>query len=351
MNGPDWRLTVGDCLDVLRALPADSVDSIVCDPPYGLGFMGKKWDAMPPGVEWAEACLRVLKPGGHLVAFGGTRTVHRLAMSIEDAGAEIRDTLAWVYFSGFPKSLNLGHKVPAWAGWGTAVKPAHEPAVLARKPLAGTVAETVLAYGTGAINVDACRLQPGDLAWVGPTDTTDRRRPSAGGDNGLAGTSTFKIRERRIEDQPVVTGRYPANLYQCPKAQRRERERGCDGLPPRAGHEAVERKEGSAGLNNPRAGAGRTARQVRNYHPTVKPARVLRWLCRLVTPPGGLVLDPFAGSGSCGVAAVLEGFRYHGIEIDPSYADIARARIGHAAAHPLEWTDTAPGAQRAKGKR
>ena len=155
----------GDCIEVMNAMPPESVDAIVTDPPYGLGFMGKKWDGLPPSLEWAEACYRVLKPGGHIAAFGGTRTWHRLAVAIEDAGFEMRDSLAWLYGSGFPKSHNVGKSTgdERYAGHGTALKPAFEPIVLARKPLAEkTVARNVLAHGTGAINVDACRIESGE---------------------------------------------------------------------------------------------------------------------------------------------------------------------------------------------
>lgn len=246
----------GDCLDVLPTLPDASVDSVVTDPPYELGFMGKGWDATGIAYNvtvWRE-CLRVLKPGGHLLAFGGTRTWHRLAVAIEDAGFELRDSIAWLYGSGFPKSLDVSKAIdkaagaerevvgtqllrgtaasssahignlaggtgvgakrsiditaPAtpdaerWQGWGTALKPAFEPVVVARKPLQGTVAANVLAWGTGALNIDATRIS---------TDE-DRRRNARGGDNGLNGEGTFRIRERRADDQPLTAGRWPANV-------------------------------------------------------------------------------------------------------------------------------------------
>ncbi len=495
MIGAPPRVHLGDCLDLMRSLPENSVDSIVCDPPYGLspdgrsrtwdelaalraegrgprgGFMGQHWDAGVPGVSWARECLRVLKPGGHLIAFASTRTVHRLAVAIEDAGLQIRDQVGWVYWSGFPKSrsvsmdidrrdaaeaqhlrrlrftawirstgltarqineatntamgghytteatqpaimtrehldavrhllpespprwveeevairsvesenakrrevigsrsagislpgegprhtiggsgtvsvdITLGHTADArrWDGWGSALKPAIEPAVFARKAPDRSLVDSVLRWEVGPLNVDACRFLPGDPGWIGPNDDTDRRRPSAGGENGLRGSSTFKIRERRVEDQAVIAGRFPANLYHCPKPSRRERERGTAGLPTRTGAEAVQRREGTAGLDNPRAGAGRTASEVRNFHPTVKPVRLMRWLGRLVTPPGGLILDPFCGSGTMGIAASLEGFRYLGAEMSPEYHRIAEARIRHAVERPRAWRDTEPG--------
>jgi DNA modification methylase len=382
----------GNCLDVMKALPDASVDSIVCDPPYGLGFMGKAWDALPPGVEWAAECLRVLKPGGHLVAFGGTRTVHRLATAIEDAGFEIRDAISWCYWSGFPKSLDVSKAIdkaagaerevvgtritgathrdtrtecsatafgmgpvvqvtaPAtpeaarWAGFGTAIKPAVEPAVLARRPLVGTVAANVLEHGTGALNIDGCRFAPGAKEWPGPCSGSAALAAKHASTTGLdagAGRSVYGTRTGVAHE----AGRFPANLLYVPKASRKERERGTEGLPTRTGAEAVGRAEGSPGSLSPGAGAGRKAREIRNFHPTVKPVRLMRWLCRLVTPPGGLVLDPFAGSGSCGVAAVLEGFAYAGIEIDPAYHAIAEARIRHALSTPDAWADTAPGTE------
>jgi len=359
----------GDCLDVLAAMEPESVDAIVCDPPYGLGFMGKRWDALPPGVDWARLCLRVLKPGGHLVAFGGTRTVHRLATAIEDGGFEIRDMVSWLYWSGFPKSKNVplsidkgeghpnrGRAIPTasairpngdkltsnpvgpyepkseaakkWAGYGTALKPSAEPAVLARKPLAGTVAANVLEHGTGALNIDGCRFAYGDEAWPGPQ-----------GDNLNGGT--YSAGAQKLSRQSQVPGngigefvdpggRWPANIYAHPKASRSEREAGCERLPGRTGAEATDRTAGSAGLDNPRAGAGRTADRVKNHHPTVKPIGVMRWLCKLTGGQrGSVILDPFMGSGTTGCAAVLEGFDFIGIERELEYMQICEARIRH----------------------
>ena len=367
----------GDCLDVLASMEPDSVDAIVCDPPYGLGFMNSKWDALPPGVDWARLCLRVLKPGGHLVAFGGTRTVHRLATAIEDGGFEIRDMVSWLYWSGFPKSLDVskaidrgagaerevvgtkkgtrgadgtGHEsampgkaigirqvscdvpitAPAtkeakkWNGYGTALKPAQEPAVLARKPLSGTVAATVIQHGTGALNIDGCRFAYGDEAWPGPQD----------GDGGWGGggSSLHEGGLSRVGGVARPTdGRWPANIYAHPKASRSEREAGCERLPGRTGAEATDRTAGSAGLDNPRAGAGRTADRVKNHHPTVKPIGVMRWLVKLTGghPGESVILDPFMGSGTTGCEAVLEGFDFIGIEREPEYMQICEARIRH----------------------
>ena len=373
----------GDCLDVLAAM-ADAgvqVDAIVCDPPYGLGFMGRKWDALPPGVDWARLCLRVLKPGGHLVAFGGTRTVHRLATAIEDGGFEIRDMVSWLYWSGFPKSLDVskaidreagaerdviglsqhkpgiangtqGHSTvggtyakhvlitaPAteaakkWNGYGTALKPAQEPAVLARKPLAGTVAGNVTEHGTGALNIDGCRFAYGDEAWPGPSDDiadSNVSRPNKPYGSSRTWSTSKTPGQNRKTDPALMLGRWPANIYAHPKASRSEREAGCERLPGRTGAEATDRTAGSAGLDNPRAGAGRTADRVKNHHPTVKPIGVMRWLCKLTGgQPGSVILDPFMGSGTTGCAAVLEGFDFIGIEREPEYMQICEARIRH----------------------
>lgn len=368
-----FTLHHGDCLDVLRTMPDASVDAVVTDPPYGLSFMGKRWDYDVPSVEiWAE-CLRVLKPGGHLLAFAGTRTQHRMAVRIEDAGFEIRDLIAWVYGSGFPKSLDVskaldkaeGHwrgkagevvsdngamsggnysRTPkgepitaaaAWAGWGTALKPALEPITVARKPLAGTVAENVLRHGTGGLNIDGCR--------VGDTVETWPATRSYGGGTEYAFTHTSG---GVINSQPTgaaPAGRWPANLihdgseeaaeplgsaarfFYCAKASKRDRDEGLEGFAAKA---------------RPTMGSGiggqpdQQAANNRNFHPTVKPTDLMRYLCRLVTPAGGVVLDPFTGSGSTGKAAILEGFRFIGIEREAEYVEIARARI-KAAVPPI----------------
>lgn len=394
-----YTLHLGDCLDVLKTLPDASVDAVVTDPPYELGFMGKKWDAAGIAYNvnlWTEA-LRVLKPGGHLLAFGGTRTYHRMACAIEDAGFEVRDSLHWLYGSGFPKSLNLKDE---WQGWGTALKPAHEPVVVARKPLVGTVADNVQAHGTGALNIDGCRVQyandadmdaarvpqpaprPGGIdsghalgsgrgrngdvfdpskgRWPPnillshtpecveacaedcavaemdrqsgnlPTQKTRNPQPGEGGVTGWKGKPHSAA---YAGEQGGASRFFPVFRYQA-KASRSERECGCDGLPARSGAAAVERAEGSVGTQSPRAGAGRTATSVRNHHPTVKPVELMRWLVRLVTPPNGVVLDPFTGSGTTGVAAMLEGFRFVGVEREAEYHAIASARIEHAIPQP-----------------
>lgn len=309
----------------MAAMPDNSVDSVVTDPPYGLSFMGKKWDYDVPNTEiWAE-CLRVLKPGGHLLAFAGTRTQHRMAVRIEDAGFEIRDMIAWVYGSGFPKSRNLdGDR----EGWGTALKPALEPITVARKPLIGTVAANVLAHGTGAINVDGCRVAGEPWAAVAPN--------AGGRSGGVMGKSA-----QHPGGEPHGLGRWPANLihdgseevtslmesparfFYCAKASKRDRDEGCNGMPLRNSY-MVENGSKTAAANGVRY--DRKTLQ-RNNHPTVKPTSLMRYLCRLVTPPGGIVLDPFMGSGSTGKAAVLEGFDFIGIELNPEYFAIAEKRI------------------------
>lgn len=355
------KLYKGNCLSVLKNLSDDSIDSIVTDPPYGLSFMGKKWDYdVPEQIVWEE-CLRVLKPGGHLLSFAGTRTQHRMAVRIEDAGFEIRDMIAWVYGSGFPKSRNLKDD---WQGWGTALKPALEPITVARKPFKGTVVANVLAHGTGALNIDGSRIG------------TEERIYSPKGTSTNA--SMIRVPEYRMGTsggEVTVNGRWPANLIHdgsdevlnlFPKTKSGMMKAGtlhtaqnepgsvcygtyggnaasadtygdagsaarffyCAKTSPKDRHEGLERsvsriKHGSTHRDIENFGASLGG----NYHPTVKPTPLMAYLCRLVTPPGGLVLDPFMGSGSTGKAAVIEGFRFIGIEKEAEYFDIARARI------------------------
>ena len=329
-----WALHVGDCRDVMRAMEPESIDSIVSDPPYGLSFMGKGWDHGVPGVEFWELALRVAKPGCHLLAFGGTRTYHRLACAVEDAGWEVRDCLGWMYGSGFPKSHNLQGD---WQGWGTALKPAWEPIILARKPLRGTVAASVLEWGTGAINVDGCRVGTDDKLQGSTVRNDIRGGAFASGHRANPGDIAAYCQNQ--------LGRWPANIlhdgseeitdvlgdasrfFYCAKASKADRDEGCEGL------EMVVRACGPEGhTKNSTAKSGELQRLPRtNHHPTVKPTDLMRYLCRLVTPPEGLVFDPFTGSGSTGKAAMLEGFRFVGAELSEEYATIARARIGHAA--------------------
>jgi hypothetical protein len=283
----------GDCIRLIPTLEAESVDAIVTDPPYGLSFMGKKWDYDVPSVDVWRKCLRVLKPGGHLLCFAGTRTQHRMAVNIEDAGFDIRDMIAWVYGSGFPKSHNL---MGDWDGWGTALKPALEPITVARKPFKGTVANNVLAHGTGGLNIDGCRVGAGAVR------------------HNSARSHFANIGATQEHGKPYTTGsdkgRWPANLIH-------------DG------------SEEVTGLLNGAARffycpkAGKVDRGSGNNHPTVKPTDLMRYLCRLVTPPGGTVLDPFAGSGSTGKACALEGFEFICIEREREYVEIAKARVNH----------------------
>ena len=249
--------------------------------------------------QWATAVLRVLKPGAHAVVCASPRMGHRVTCGLEDAGFEIRDSLLWLYGSGFPKSLNLP------GGLGTALKPAYEPVILARKSLGGrTVAQCVAAFGTVALNIDRCRLE-GD-------GRPGRWPPNVALDEDAAA----------MLDAEGGTSRF----FYVAKASREERERGCEDLPRKTAGDATGRQDGTAGLNSPRAGASRT-HGARNHHPTVKPVALMRWLVRLVTPPGGLVLDPFAGSGTTGLACITEQCRFLGIEREAEYVAIATARL------------------------
>ena len=538
------RVFLGDCRDVLKGLPDNSVDSIVTDPPYGLGFMGKKWDTFggkagisesvaaeiqgryrekAPGTpryagtarpakpsdgemlafqlwctEWAVECLRVLKPGGHILAFGGSRTWHRLAVAVEDAGFELRDSIAWIYGSGFPKSLDvskaidkmdakgerlarsfyftnwcrqhltarqidditgtkmgnhltthptqpfvpteemfamlrphlpdvpedierlvfertvesknfaerevIGQKMSgiadknekgrhtigaskavevditapstleakAWQGWGTALKPAFEPVVVGRKPLVGTVAENVLLWGVGGLNIDGSR--------IGSENRENQPASSLGNAHTLSGG---KAQTDRTPNQ--VQGRWPANVildevsaglldeqsgglkargnleptkrataffnsadkslsqvdfandtggasrfFYVAKASKRDRNEGLEELEATSAGDMVDRVEGSAGMDSPRAGAGRTS-GAKNFHPTVKPTQLMRYLIKLVTPAGGTVLDPFTGSGSTGKAALLDGYGFIGAELTEEYLPIIEGRLRWAA--------------------
>jgi len=318
-----YQLHLGDCLEVLATLPDNSVDSIVTDPPYGLSFMGKKWDYDVPSVAIWEQCLRVLKPGGHLLAFAGTRTQHRMACRIEDAGFEIRDMIGWVYGSGFPKSHNLegDHK-----GWGTALKPALEPITMARKPFSSTVAANVIQYGTGAINVDGCRV-----------GTEARLNQSAGNKNLQHRTTVTPVSSHNETHGRECVGRWPANIihdgsneaalslksgsrfFYTAKAAKNDRNDGCDAFDQRPAGGMQGRNDGSLG----------TITLSKNHHPTVKPTMLMAYLCRLITQPGGTILDPFMGSGSTGKAATINGFRFIGIERDPEYHKISEARISN----------------------
>lgn len=337
-----------DCRHGLAMLPDNSVDSIVCDPPYGLRFMGKKWDYDVPGVDiWVE-CLRILKPGGHLLAFAGTRTQHRMAVRIEDAGFEIRDMIAWVYGSGYPK-----HR--------SSLKPALEPITMARKP----------AKVATLLNIDACRVRDGsETGGVRPEyvpnygnavygeglgggawENTEGRYPANlihdGSDEVVAmfpdsagsGGSVPNVKISGYGDGAVGTGSAEylggertkvdcgtgsaARFFYCAKAGKRDRNEGLEAFDAVMANFAAGTglsKNGDGSPHNMNADA-------KNPHPTVKPTELMRYLCRLVTPSGGLIVDPFAGSGSTGKAAILEGFQFVGFELDPQYAAIANARV------------------------
>ena len=403
MRTEKYELHHGDCREVMATMAENSVDAIVTDPPYGLSFMGKEWDHGVPGVQFWREALRVAKPGAHLLAFGGTRTFHRLTCAIEDAGWEIRDCVMWVYGSGFPKSHDVSKAIdkaagaerevvgksnrhvsgkpeqrtaglngsatfsesvgmeafitaPAtdaarqWAGWGTALKPAWEPVIVARKPLMGTVAANVLEHGTGAINVDGCR--------VGTDGGTTKGNPPKSASNGVYGHGI----NGACDIVSLNAGRWPANIIHdgsdevvalfpvtssgarngpSDRSLEDESPSGWGGTIRRGGYAVAStgsaarffycakasKRDRDEGLQNP----PQLFVQFQNHHPTVKPTNLMRYLCRLVTPPGGVVLDPFMGSGSTGKAAILEGFRFIGIDLNPEYIEIARGRIAQAA--------------------
>ena len=486
-----YQLLQGDCREVLKTLPDNSVDSIVTDPPYELGFMGKAWDATGVAYDanlWREA-FRVLKHGGHILSFGGSRTYHRMACAIEDAGFEVRDQIMWVYGSGFPKSHNISKAMdknggkdltwfidyviktaeekgitraelsglfpskngnptgwlwnkqngqgitieqynkikdflclpfksieeversvigvgkagltkgnianfagktefeitaPAtdeakqWDGWGTALKPAHEPIVLARKPLEGTVAENVLKWGVGGLNIDGCRVD-----FVSDEDKKESTTKNQHEDFGTLPMTNNQVYGDYSMLKPKnyqPTGRFPANLihdghqqvldlfpqsngghwsykqakdgglyehglkdledggsdkqggsaarfFYCPKASKSDRDEGCEELPTqeKPAHMRTGNGTGETSMTD-----GFQPTQRKNTHPTVKPTELMRYLCRLITPPNGVVLDPFNGSGSTGKASMLEGMQYIGIEMNPEYIKIAEARISDA---------------------
>jgi len=316
-----WGLIEADALLTLAKLPDACVDAIVTDPPYGISFSGAAWDGrdirqavtaevggVNPNVAfarwtqiWATEARRVLKPGGHLVAFGAPRTFHRLVCGIEDAGLQLRDVVLWLYGQGVPKSRRLPQ------GRGSGLKPAYEPIALARRSPDGTIVANLDMWGTGALNVDAARIGT-DGYW--PANVTVSHSDDCRKDL-CAPHCPVAVIDRTRPDL------LPSRLFYCAKVTKAEREAGCGQLPQQHTHIFT--------------GKHRAPRLARNTHPTVKPISLMRWLVRLITPPRGLVLDPFAGSGSTGIAAVLEGRRFLGIEREGKYVDIACARLTHWA--------------------
>jgi site-specific DNA-methyltransferase (adenine-specific) len=438
------ELLLGNCLDRLKDLEDNSVDAIVTDPPYGLSFMGKKWDYDVPSVDIWKECLRVLKPGGYLLSFAGTRTQHRMAVNIEDAGFEIRDMIAWVYGSGFPKSLNIGKAVDKlqgnerkivgtqklagtsatlkgnpnrknwydqgkggtytpeisitrgtsqWEGWGTALKPALEPITVARKPLGEkTVAENCLKWGVGGINIDGCRVEYTD----GTTEEQIRRKYSGSNEGNGSVTNNFGVKDIKMTSESTLTGRFPANLihdgseevvglfpqtksgkairhnsggntfggdnekppmedlgyddsgsasrfFYCAKASKKERNIGCEGLEEqetvvfsngKAGRCPIHNKTNPSGLNTYSCGCPiqytkqrKEVKKNTNTHPTVKPIALMEYLVKLVSREGQVVLDPFMGSGTTGMACKRLDRDFIGIEMMPEYMEIAKCRI------------------------
>lgn len=321
------RLLEGDCLEVLGTLEPGSVDVIVTDPPYGIGFQHERWDSVAireataqaghdrlnPNEAfeawcriWATECRRVMKPGAFLAAFGSPRTYHRLACGVEDAGLEVRDTLMWLYAEGMSKSRHYP------GGRSTTLKPAFEPIVLARRELDGTTEETIARHGTGALNAEACRVEgrlPANVV-LGHDSACEKGRCASGCPVADADACAGEGRSR-LE---------PSRFLYCPKASRKERDAGCENLPRRALDLFPNAQKG-----------GKKPAPAGNPHPTVKPLELMRWLVRLLCPPDGLVLDPTVGSGTTGAAAVLEGRRFLGIELEPPYMEIAAARIAHHA--------------------
>lgn len=402
------KIIQGDCLDKLKDIPDNSIDSIVTDPPYELGFMGKSWDktGIANNVEMWKECLRVLKPGGHLLSFGGTRTYHRMACAIEDAGFEVRDMISWIYGSGFPKSLNIGKAVDKlqgnernvvgekmggtpqtglyeaglgvnegkyikvtkgnseWEGWGTALKPACEPCVLARKPLSEkTIAENVLKWGTGGINIDGSRVEidskdpnarhgqrvydfpetdnflgglkagargdfnsqgrfPANLIHDGSDEVLGLFPNTKSGGGIKANKKTVGLYgiASNVETNFAPDSGSASRFFYCAKTSKSERNKGCEELGEKKGGSYEFRQDGSLDGQIP---------SNKNNHPTVKPQALMKYLIKLITPPGGTVLDPFAGSGSTLVAAKDLGHNYIGIEMTEEYIPIIEARLNY----------------------
>jgi len=398
-----WQILQGDNRQTLRTIADDSVDAIVTDPPYGIDFLGKAWDANTGALETYQECLRVLKPGGHILAFSAARTYHHLAVTLEQAGFEIRDQIMWIYSSGFPKSQDVGRSIQrslgvkeldrvvdttknagfgqtdharvrageewstraravgvvkctdpeaqAWSGWGTALKPAHEPICLARKPMRSSIAKNCQEWGVGALNIDACRVpyedetdrslivdwkekwggnQAGGAPVFQGVDKPKAGKRTASFHNATGGGETQSGGDGSGGWEASQIGRFPSNVigdipvyqkyFYCPKVSRAERHVGFDDLPDRlcgpGGDDWVQAQDHQRSNENKG-----------NNHPTVKPVALMEYLIKLITPPGGTVLDPFAGSGSTGMAAVALGHTFVGCELDDAYVAIANQRI------------------------
>lgn len=426
-----YQIIQGDNRETLKQIADNSIDAIVTDPPYGIEFLGKTWDVNTGELETYQECLRVLKPGGHILAFSAARTYHHLAMTLERAGFEIRDQIMWIYSSGFPKSQDIGKSIersqgkrkklknvnssnivgigtqcpqcgkyengsnqkkcqsdpcplkevlkPAdneWAGWGTALKPAHEPIALARKPVKGSIKDNVQEWGTGGLNIDACRVKADDLqeiaAWHARYQYTSGSKATF---NNILSESQDKQRQKHSGEfdstkaqEDILKGRFPSNVlgeipdyqkyFYCPKVSRKERHMGFDNanstksmlddmgasyIDDKGNPVPYEGRHNRLQIYIPGVGAIYTHGLKDEYakwcvknnktnldgnnHPTVKPVALMEYLIKLITPPGGTVLDPFNGSGSTGMAAAGLGFDYIGLELDPNYVEITQKRI------------------------
>lgn len=383
----NFKILQGDSEQILKTFADNSIDAIVTDPPYQLNFLGKDWDKSVGSLGLYKECLRVLKPGGHILAFSAARTYHHLAITLEQAGFEIRDQIMWIYSSGFPKSQSVGRSIQrslgvketkaskgmnayaevkdkkgrekwmnpgnittedypeknpevvctdpeakAWEGWGTALKPAHEPICMARKPLKQSIAKNVQEWGTGALNIDATRV---------PIQGQDTR---SGGSNGVSrltfGEGITSNEDSFVGYEPNEAGRFPSNVigeipdyqkfYYCPKVSRTERHIGFEDPGPMFQGDRFDVYMPTAGKTDPNKQISAVEKKVEgkgNNHPTVKPVALMKYLIKLITPKGGTVLDPFNGSGSTGMAAVELGHPYIGCELDPNYVEISEKRI------------------------